>query len=186
GDGQAVPAAEDSAEVVALHGLQLVERRPELGAAIGVVRGHDHVAHDRDAIGREEHVLRAHEPDALGAERAGAHRVLRRVGIGAHAELAVPIGPAEELLGEPADLGRGALDRVEDHLAGLTVDGDHVALAHHAPARLEHAPLLVDDDVARAHDARPALAVGNHRRVRGTPGPPGPDARTLLHSGPAP
>ena len=46
-----------------------------------------------DAVALEEHVLGAAEPDALGAEVAAATRVVRRVGVGAHPEVAHLVGP---------------------------------------------------------------------------------------------
>ena len=50
--------------------------RVMLGATRGRVgRGHDHLAHDRNAVRGEEHVLGPHEPDALGTELARARRV---------------------------------------------------------------------------------------------------------------
>jgi len=47
---------------------------------------HDHFADDRNSLGREEHVLGAHEPDALGPELARALGVGGRIGVGPHAE----------------------------------------------------------------------------------------------------
>ncbi len=55
---------EDAGEVVALHRQQLRQR---LLAAGRVVR-QDHLAHRRDALAAEEHVLGAAQADALGAE----------------------------------------------------------------------------------------------------------------------
>ena len=53
-----------------------------------LVFGQDHLAHRADAVLVEEHVLGAAEPDALGAEFDRGARVGRRVGIGAHFQLA--------------------------------------------------------------------------------------------------
>ena len=161
GDGQPVHRAEDPDEILALEGQELVERdllRERIGR-------HDHVAHDGNPLGGEEHVLGPHEADALGAEAPGPRGVFRRVGIGPHAELAIAVGPPEKLLRRSADLRRGALDRVEDHLTRLTIDRDDVALADHAPTGLEHPALLVDHDVVGADDARFAHADRDHRRV---------------------
>eukprot|EP00961_Rhodomonas_salina_P160151 2156303-Rhodomonas_salina.2 len=64
GDGEAVHGSEDALEVNALEGEQLRQR---LLAPREVV-GHDHLPHRTDALfSREEHVLGAHQPDALRA-----------------------------------------------------------------------------------------------------------------------
>ena len=57
--------------------------------------GHDHRAHLRLAVGGHEHVLGPAQADALGAELARAARVGGRVGVGAHAERAQLVAPAE-------------------------------------------------------------------------------------------
>ena len=55
--------AEDADEIGALYRQQPVER----GTALLRGFGHDHVDHDRQAVRRVEHALRAAEPDALRA-----------------------------------------------------------------------------------------------------------------------
>ena len=79
--GQPVHRLEDPLEVGALHGQQLGERAP----APALVARDDHLAHRRDAVALEEHVLGATQPDSLGAEAARDARVVRRVGVRAHA-----------------------------------------------------------------------------------------------------
>ena len=76
----------------ALHGQKLVKR----DAARFLVIGEDHLADRTNAISLEEHMLSAAEPDALGAELQRHTRVVRRVGIGAHAEPAHLVRPAHE------------------------------------------------------------------------------------------
>ena len=100
GDRQALHRLEDPLEVVLLERQQLVERR----AAAGLVVGHDHPLHLRLAVGGHEHVLGAAQPDALGAEGARAAGVLGRVGVGAHAERAQLVAPAEQRLEARVDL----------------------------------------------------------------------------------
>ena len=73
-------------------GQQLGER----ATASALVARHDHLAHRGDAVALEEHVLRAAQPDALGAEAARDARVVRRVGVRAHPEAAHVVGPAEQ------------------------------------------------------------------------------------------
>ena len=91
-DRQALHDLEQFGEVAALHRQQLGERR----AAALLVVGEDHLAHRADAVGIEEHVLGAAEADAFGAELERDARVVRRVGIGAHLQLAHLVGPAHQ------------------------------------------------------------------------------------------
>ncbi len=76
--------AEDAGEVVALHRQELGQRRL---ARRGVV-GEDHLAHRHDALALEEHVLRAAEADALGAEGDRVAALVGLVGVRAHAHRA--------------------------------------------------------------------------------------------------
>ena len=46
--------------------------------------GENHLAHRVDAVAFEEHVLRARQSDADGAERHGVGRLLRRIGVRPH------------------------------------------------------------------------------------------------------
>ena len=112
-----------STKSLALHRQQLGERR----AARRLVVGEDHLAHRADAVLVEEHVLGAAQPDALGAELHRGARVGRRVGVGAHPQLARLVGPAHQR-GELA--GQRRLDHrhlAGQHLAGRAVDGDDLA-----------------------------------------------------------
>ena len=71
--GSAVHRAEEADEVRALHRQQL----REVLVALRVVVREDHLLHDRQPLGLEEHVLGAAQADALGAEaraRAAASR----------------------------------------------------------------------------------------------------------------
>jgi hypothetical protein len=92
GDGETLHGAEDSLEVASLHRQELVDRAlpPRL------VLGEDHLAHRRDAVALEEHVLGATEPDPLGAEVAPLVRVRRRVGVHANAKVSELVGPREQ------------------------------------------------------------------------------------------
>ena len=82
--GVAVHRLEHAVEVLALQRQQLVQRL----AAIGFVVGENHPLHDRDAPLAEEHVLGAAQADAAGAERVGELRLIRQIGVGAHAHAA--------------------------------------------------------------------------------------------------
>ena len=131
GHRQAAHDLEQLDEIVALHRQELGER----GAALLLVVGEDHLAHGADAVLVEEHVLGAAEPDAFGAELHRDARVVRRVGIGAHAELAHLVGPAHQR----RELARQRrLDHRHapgQHLPGRAVDGDEVALPERLPGR---------------------------------------------------
>ena len=74
-------------EVVALVRQQLRQRRLPLLERLG----ENHLAHRVDAVALEEHVLGAAQADADGAERDGVARLLRRVGVGAHATCGVAL-----------------------------------------------------------------------------------------------
>ena len=85
---------EDPLEVGLLERQQPVER----GAALRLGLGQDHLLHDRQPLVAEEHVLGAAEADALGAELARAGGVLGVVGVRAHVEAPLVVGPAEDRL----------------------------------------------------------------------------------------
>ena len=123
-------------EIGALHRQKLGERR----AARFLVVGEDHLAHRLDALLVEEHVLGAAKPDAFGAEAHRRFGVGRRIGIGAHAELAHLVGPADQR-GEFA--GQLRLDHVDlagQHLAGRAVDGDGIAFLERLAAGASSCP----------------------------------------------
>ena len=97
---QAVHRLEDAVEVTALHRQQL----GQLDAALLLVRRKDHLLHDRKAFLLHEHVLGAAEADALRAERASAHGVVRVVAVRPDLEPAERIRPAQDLLELAGDL----------------------------------------------------------------------------------
>ena len=107
---QAAHDLEELEEIGALHRQQPVERRLALGVGVG----EDHLAHHRDALGVEEHVLGAAEPEAVDAEVARHARLGGGVGVGAHAEVAHGVGPVEELGEGAAELGRDHRRRAGD------------------------------------------------------------------------
>ena len=93
---------EDALEVLLLERKQALERL----APLFLGGGHDHGAHERQALLRHEHVLGAAEADALGTELPRLGRVLGRVGVRPHAQPADVVGPAEQRLEALVDLRR--------------------------------------------------------------------------------
>ena len=147
-----------------------------------LVVGEDHLAHRLDAVLVEEHVLGAAEADALGAETHGGLRVGRRIGIGAHAEAAHLVGPADqrgEIVGE---LRLDHVDAAGQHLAGRAVDGDEIAFLEALPAGAHGALGVVDAQRAGAGDAGLAHAARNHRGVRGHAAARGENAFGGVHA----
>ena len=169
---------EDADEIFSLERQQLVDRfLPGLDVA-----GHDHLAHDRDALVPEEHVLGAHQADAHRAELAGLDRVRGSVGIGADRGGRVLLGPAQELPELVGELGVDERLGAHDHLAGGAVERDHLPLADDRAPGPEEMVLLVHHHVARAHHAALAPAAGDHRRVRREAAPRGQHALGRVHA----
>jgi hypothetical protein len=90
-DRQAVHRPEDADEVLALQRQQGVQR----GLPLGLGRGEDQPLDELPPVA-QEHVLGPAQADPLGPEPAGAGGVLRGVGVGAHVELAGPVGVGEQ------------------------------------------------------------------------------------------
>ena len=166
---------EDAVEVVALHGLELLER---LHALFLRVR-EDHLADDVDALLVEEHVLGADEADALGAEKEGQGGVSRVVRVRAHVEVAhLGLGHGDEV--EEARILGVRLDEVglaEPDL-GLAVvghvDGDVVALVE---GDIAYRGLLAADLHLGLDHGDLAVLAGDDRSVGGETSLAGEDAR---------
>ncbi len=189
--------AEDAEEVLALHRQDLRERGPALVERLG----QDHLSHRHDAPGLEEHVLRAAQADALGAEDPSDARVVGRVGVGADAEPAPRVGPLEDARERAINGGILRLDRAlerdlqdlrgprrqlaEQHLARRAVDGQPVAFGR-LQALCVCPDLLVGvihGDLARAHDAGLAHAARHDRGVGGRSPAGREDAGRGMHAG---
>jgi hypothetical protein len=126
GHRQAVHDGEQFDEVGALHRQQLGQRR----TSRFLVLGENHLAHRADAILLEEHMLGAAQPDALGAEFDGSLRVRRRVGVGAHFQLARGVGPPHQCAEFAGERRLAHRHLAGQHLPGRAVDGDDVAFLH--------------------------------------------------------
>ena len=97
----------------------------------------------------------------------GDARVGRRIGIGAHAELAHLVGPAHQRAELAGHRGLGHRHGAGQHLAGRAVDGDDLAALEHDVAGLQGLRVVVDPERARAGDAGLAHAARHHGGVRG-------------------
>jgi len=91
-DGQAVHCLKDALKVGALEGEQSVQILLPLLVALG----HDHANDDRPPFLLKEHMLRAAQPDPLGAKGPGLLGIAWIVSVGVHAKAAEFIGPAEQ------------------------------------------------------------------------------------------
>ena len=140
---------EDPLEVGLLDGQEPVERC----AALLLARREDHLLDDGQPVGRHEHVLRAAEADALGAELPRLRRILWRVGVRADAEPAQLVGPAEDRPEVLVDRGRDERHRPDDHAPCTPVDRELVAFAQLDVADPERARLRVDREGVAAGDA---------------------------------
>ena len=92
GDAVSFHGFEDAVEIFALHRQQFGECN---FAAFQIV-GQDHFAHGLDAFAFKEHVLRAAKADALRAEIPGDRCIMRRIGVGANAQLFGFVGPLHD------------------------------------------------------------------------------------------
>ena len=112
-------------------------------------------------------MLGAAEPDALRAEVAGAHRVVRVVAVRPDLQAAEGVGPAQQFLELAGDLGIEHRHLSGDDIAGGAVDGEWLAFLDLRAAGGELALDQVDLHRLRAGDAGLAHASRDHRRVRG-------------------
>ena len=141
---------------------------------LAVVR-EDHLAHRRDPLLLEEHVLRPAQADPLRPEASGDARVERRVRVGAHLHRPRLVGPDHQLAELAAERRAHGRHRALVEVAGAAVDRDDVALAQRH--RVGGAAALVvdrdghrlrrvvDRDGAHARDARLAHPTRDDRGV---------------------
>ncbi len=150
-------------------------------ALFGFVLGEDEALDQRQPV-TEEHVLRAAQPDPLGAEPPRDLRVVRKVGVGAHAQATELVGPREDRLERPGRLRRDDGDRADDDLAGRAVDRDDIAFTDDGVAHLELLAVDIDVERARAADRRLAHATRDDRRVADQTAPRREDALGRDHA----
>ena len=160
-DRQTVHLLEDADEIRALERQQLAQPL----AALFLVRGQDHLLHERQPLLLHEHVLGAAEADPLRAVIAGNLGIARVVGVGPDPEPAAGIGPGQQLIEILVD---GRLDhwhRAQDHLPGRAVDRDQVALFDSRAVDRENPLIEIDPETFGARHTGLAHAAGHHGGV---------------------
>src|SRR5581483_7882608 len=90
-------------------------------------RREDHLTHAVNAVALEEHMLGAAQPDAFGAEAARDFRILRRIGVSAHAEFAEFVDPLHQPAEAATDFRLDERNLTVDHAPGRTVERDEFA-----------------------------------------------------------
>ncbi len=178
GDGATGERAQQRGEVLALRGAELLER-DRLPRLVG---GEQHRPHERQPVLREEHVLGAAQPDAVGTERDRDLRVRAGVRVRAHADAPDPdlVGPSEEDLELGQHLGLGHAPLAEHDVAGGAVERDHVAFAHDHVADGE--PAVADRHRVGADHRGDPPAAGHHGGVAGQSSARREDALGHLHA----
>ena len=175
----------------------LLEAPQNRHALLALGRRENHGHHVRQPALGEEHVLGPAEANPLGPESERGLRVLRDIRVGAYAQPLHVVGPRKQLrellvsrrllgleraIHDLKNLGWRGRERLEHHLTGRSIDGDHVALADHFVAH-RHGFLLRVDGYGRAADHRRlAHLAADHGGVRGHPAGGGKNALSDVHA----
>ncbi|HRD86244.1 MAG TPA: hypothetical protein PLF63_13855, partial [Rubrivivax sp.] len=179
GHRQAVHRREQALEVGALKGQQCLQGL----VPCRIVARQDHALHLRQAVGLEEHMLGAHQADALGTIGTGPFGVARVVGVGPHPQAADAVGPLQQLeqvrVLEVRDHG---LELTGVDLTGGAVQRHEVAFAEDAAADPELAPVGVDLHRQHAHHGGLAELSRHQRGVAGAATAAGQDATRREHA----
>ena len=109
-------------------------------------------------------------------------RVGRRVGIGAHLELARRIGPFHQRAEFAGKLRLAHRHLAGEHLSGRAVDGERIALLHRDAAGGHGLRTIIDAQRAGAGDAGLAHAARHHRGMRGHAAARGENALRRVHA----
>ena len=158
-DGQPVHRLEDADEVGLLLRAQLLERGVFVGVSARIMRC---------TIGSRSprNMCSVRQRPMPSAPNSRALRVFGEIGVGAHLQAPVLVGPAEDRAEVAGGLGRDHRDLAEHDLAGRARDRDHVAFVHRDAAGDELLRREVDLDRFGAADRGLAHAARDHRRVR--------------------
>jgi hypothetical protein len=163
-DREAGHRLEQTLEVLLLERQQIGQRR-----AAGVTGlGHDHRPHLRLTVLGHEHVLGAAQADPFGPQLPSPTCVPRCVGVGADAEVADLVGPAQDLLKVVIHLRLDQGDVVDGHPPLGPVDRDGIALVQLGLTRPIDGHRLgdrVDRQRLGAHHRGPAHPARHQGRV---------------------
>ncbi|MBB3949694.1 hypothetical protein GGQ76_000962 [Aureimonas jatrophae] len=125
----------------------------ESGATPFFVAGHDHLAHDSDALAFEEHMLRSAQSDSLGPEGSSGSRFRRGLGVRPNPHAACTIRHRHQGR-KVARQGRAAKPRRSgDDVAGGTVDCEGIAKLKGPPSRDQSLAVLRDAQRSGTGDA---------------------------------
>ena len=177
-DGKTVHHPEQAQEVLHL----MLEEGFQRGLTFVFVFGQDEAPHVGKAVGFEEHVLGAAQPDTFGPQTSGQGRVFGQVRVGPHLQApsgtTVHLGPHTRTGGnfigpvqQDAQFFQGFQGRrlgrqlPHEHLPRGAVHGNPGSLRVLLAVDLENPALHVDFDVRRAHHRGDAELPGHHRGV---------------------
>ena len=146
GDRSAGHCLVDSLKVASLHRQDFRES----GFSAFHRFGDNHFTHRHDSVRLKEHMLRAAETDAFRAESDGGSCVARGVGVCAHMQRPVFIGPIHDDAEVTADGSVNSLDFAVVHVARAAVQRQNIALMIKFAGDGEGAFFLVDRQVAAA------------------------------------
>ena len=130
----------------------------------------------------KEHVLGPAKPDSLGAEIARGPGVMRRVGIGAHTETPLGVGPRQKFLEERRHHRLDGRHAARDHFAGGAVERQVFAAMNHLARGAERARRVVDFDLRASRHATLAHPARDHRGMASHPAAGGQNSLGHLHS----
>ena len=178
-DRQTVHQPEKMCEIFDLQRHQPFQRgRAPLG-----VFGKDHLAHQRQTVFLEEHMLGPAKPDTLGLKRPCHLGFGIGVGIRAHFDVTLVVRPGQERVEGVVQFGlhQGHLTRQKD--TRRAIQRDHLAFLEDAAIRSRHGLLpSVQGDLRGPNDTRQAQSPRHHGRMAGHPAPLGQDALGGMHA----
>src|SRR5450759_738302 len=159
---------EDSLEVAALEGQQLIER----GLTNILIGCQNHLLYDRQALLLHKHMLGAAESDTFGTIGNRALGIAWIVRVGPHAERAELIGPIQQCaqIDLFTEIGVDRLDDACEYLARRAVDGDIIAFFQHETGidNAEKLLVLAHTNAFGTGNAGQTQAARDHRRMAGS------------------
>ena len=165
-------------EVALLHGQQLCKSSLALLNGIGA----NHLADSLDAVALKEHMLGAAETDALCTQFAGLLSIVRSIGVGAHAELAVLVRPAHDAAELAAYGSVNSGNNAVVYVAVGTVEAYPITLVIGLAGEGKALVCFVHGDGRAARYAALAHSAGYYRSVAGHAAAHGQYALCGLHA----